>query len=228
MADNRELFGLCEVPGEAAFQSDWQMMRAKADHPQLFVCVSSVHLGCYTHFYKRQTIPHRNVGCKPCKAGFERRWKGYVLGVAIKNGAHVIVEISPPSAMQLIQYRTEYGTLRGLNLILSRTSDRPNAKISITHKGMYHAPQKLPPEQDIWPIIARIWGVDAETGEIVQRDRPHTEGQDDIPAQVVVPGIIGDDDEWIQQRVAEAARGLALPSADLGNGNGAAHRRKRL
>lgn len=156
-----EIFGVRSerMPSDADFSSEWRMVRTPTNGRSLsMVIFSDDMLGMRTHHWMRRTGPCFVEGCEPCDRGQVSRWYGYVLG-QLQSGERIIFEFPPPAAKQLDDAFKKYGTMRGLCVVASRTSDKFNAKVHLQEKGLWsqsHVIKAVPPT---WPVLARIWGV---------------------------------------------------------------------
>jgi hypothetical protein len=148
-------------PPKSDDHGGWDILRADPTHPIPLTVVSSDFFGLRTHYHNGRTVPCIKDGCEACQAFKDSRWHGYLF--AIKNNGHdrVIIEYTPPAHKQIEAGWKEHGTLRGLSIILSRTSNKANAKVSIAIRGLSPIAHRLPAEPFMWTTLAKIFGVAA-------------------------------------------------------------------
>lgn len=147
------------LPDDGDQNFGWTIKRTGIDGPSKLLCLSSDIFGIRVHFYRGRTGPCTTRDCEACKAQHLSRWKGYLLAIETATRQQVIFEFTPPGATILDAARKEYGTLRGLQIIASRVSSKPNAKVMISVKGITVLPPHACPDYAVWPILAHIWGV---------------------------------------------------------------------
>jgi len=90
------------------------------------------------------------------------RWSGYLLAIDTADNASVVFEFTPPGAVVLDEAVKEFGTLRGMKIIATRPTKKDNGKVHLQALGISDRVHKLPPEEDLWVILARIWGLATE------------------------------------------------------------------
>lgn len=140
----------------------WSIVRTPSDTGLGLVIVSDDIFGVRTHYFLNRTMPCMRRGCPACAAGRLSRWSGYLLAVRIGGGEKVVFEFTPAAVPT---FDAEYGerkTLRGLHIIATRASKRENAKVMVAVKGLHANAHKLPPSQDVWPILSHIWGINRQ------------------------------------------------------------------
>lgn len=168
-------FRTSRLPGGNDITFGWSIRRADANVPRKLICLGDDIFGCYTHFFRGRTTPCRTDSCEACDRKITPRYHGYICTVDIKDSTPTILEFTGPAALQFDQLRKEYGTLRGVQIIVGRANKRPNSRVNIVGQGVYAQPQKLPAEIPIWPLLAHIWGLDREA-PIGIEDNPEDDG----------------------------------------------------
>lgn len=147
------------LPDDQDQNFGWCIRRAGNDSVLKLIVLSSDILGIRTHFFRGRTCPCLLDGCEPCKHKQLSRWKGYLLAIDASNEQQLVFEFTPPCAASLDEARKKYGTMRGLQLYVSRTSKKANAKVVVSVRGITVLGPSACPDYSVWPIIARIWGV---------------------------------------------------------------------
>jgi hypothetical protein len=137
----------------------WTIKRASADGPAKLVILNSDMLGIRTHFFRGRTIPCLLEDCPACECKQLSRWKGYLLAIEIPTEQQVVFEFTPPVATTLDEAHKRHGTMRGLQVVVSRTSKKANGKVVLAVKGITVLGPQACPDYSVWPILCRIWGI---------------------------------------------------------------------
>lgn len=148
----------------------WVIKRAATEGALKLICLSSDIFGIRTHFWRGRTGPCLVQDCEACKHKQLSRWKGYVLAIDASNQSQCIFEFTPPAAMQLEEARLKHGTMRGLQLIVSRTAKRANAKVVLTIRGISVLGPQECPDYWVWPVLAHIWGLTSKEAVDVDQE----------------------------------------------------------
>lgn len=138
-----------------------RVVRVGSDRPIKGYVTSETWVGCETHFAGGRTVPCEQKQCEVCSSGTPPRWHAYLGLILHPSGEHVLL-ILPTSALpSLKQYRAEFQTIRGANLIAFRPSKRPNGRVitSLDHGG--RASLNLPAGPPIESILLRMWATTA-------------------------------------------------------------------
>ena len=147
------------MPSDADFTSEWRILRTPTNGRSVKIIIHSADmLGMRTHHWMRRTGPCFETNCEPCQRGQASRWYGYILG-ALESGERVIFEFPPPAGKQLDAAFQKYGTMRGLCIIASRTTEKFNAKVHIQERGLWNQTPSIKDVPETWPVLARIWGL---------------------------------------------------------------------
>lgn len=163
MLPDENLVRIERMPTDGDSGAGWDIIRAAADHQLALTVVSTDLFGIRTHYHRGRTGPCLKAGCEACEEGKLSRWHGYLFAVRSSNSERVIFEFTPPCASTFDAAFREYGKLRGLNVIVSRTSNRANAKVVVVIKGPSPNAHKLPREPLMWPTLSKIWGLRSES-----------------------------------------------------------------
>ena len=199
------------LPTDGDSGQGWDVIRANPEHPTPLTIVSTDLFGVRTHYHRGRTGPCLRTGCEACQEGKLSRWHGYLFAVRSANSERVILEYTPPAVVALEAAFKEYGKLRGLNIIASRTSNRNNAKVTVAVKGMSPNAHKLPREPLMWPTLCKIWGLRAEGfpefSEFSNPDKAPAEHAEETPVSSAAPL----EDYISRQRALDLAGQLPLP-----------------
>ncbi len=123
-------------------------------------------VGCPTHFFRGHTVPCTGNECAACAEGLPWRWHGYVTIFTATTHFHQLLELTAPPAEHLANYHQTHKTLRGCEVILNRTSPRPNGKVRIQTKPFDLSQTSLPSPPDLRLILATMWNLPEITQEI--------------------------------------------------------------
>jgi hypothetical protein len=208
---DKESFRIERMPGSHDANFPWAIKRADHEKPLLMVAISKDIFGVRTHFHRGRTGPCRKDGCEACKAKQLSRWSGYLLAVAAKDNSKIVFEFTPPAATQLDEAVKSYGSLRGLSLIATRTSNRPNGRVSVQVKGMNGNAHRLPADEDVWPILSHLWGLTEqaipEYQEFTQEGLAEAERVQHAMKEVES----ADENQWMRKRASDLAGQIILP-----------------
>lgn len=155
------------LPDDGDRNCGWTIKRTGADGPMKLVIISSDMLGIRTHWFRGRTGPCLLENCEACKHGMLSRWKGYVLALETSCQMQCVFEFTPPGAIALEEARSRFGTMRGLQVIASRAGKKANSKVSLHVKGITVLGPAACPDYGIWPVVARIWGIDSDRSPAV-------------------------------------------------------------
>lgn len=199
------------LPGETDLNFPWTIVRAKPDKPTWLVSISHDIFGVRTHFYKGRTMPCTFTGCPACERKMTSRWSGYILAMAVKDGSQVVFEFPPPAAIQLDRAFKEYQSLRGLKLNVTRTENRSNAKVTIEVRGVSDQAHKLPPDEEVWPIIAHIWGLTEHAPAKFVEFAPENLAEVERRRVEAEQLSTNHDSEWLHPRMQEVTGQTLMP-----------------
>jgi hypothetical protein len=138
----------------------YRLIRTPPYKPIRLIILSPKVLATRTHFTKSRTTPCTVPSCAACDEGLAFRWHAYLAALMLPAREKVILELTAQAAEQLRPAISGYGTLRGIELILDRPSNRPNGRVRLTAKIGMAPPDGLPPEPNTQAILLHIWGQD--------------------------------------------------------------------
>lgn len=154
-----ETYRADRLPVEKDLISDWAIWRAKPGRDVPLIIWSDDIFGCRTHWWGGRTTPCRKEGCPACAVSTEDRWNGWVFAKLVNTEEKVIFEFTPPAGLALDEMFVQFGTLKGVQIIATRKSDRANGQVHVRCKGQAKDWRKIPTAPAIVPAMCRIWGV---------------------------------------------------------------------
>lgn len=138
---------------------NFDIVRCPASGKLRAAITSETLVGCPTHFFRGHTVPCSGADCSACAEGLPWRWHGYVTIFTSATHFHQLLELTAPPAEALAAYRQTHGTLRGCEIILNRTSPRPNGRVRIQTKPLDLTQMSLPSPPDLRLILATMWNL---------------------------------------------------------------------
>lgn len=135
----------------------FQIVRTPTGQPLVGIITSDNLVGCYTHFWKRRTMPCERGDCEACRSGIPFRWHAYQSTYLAKSHAHVIFECTAQASERFVEYREAHGTIRGCYFTASRMNYAPNARIIINCRPADLREIILPKPPDIVKCLAILW-----------------------------------------------------------------------
>lgn len=163
-------------PPNAGQPATLPILRAPTGHALSGPIVSSDLIGTRTHFHHGRTTPCLSPKCEACDDGNPWRWHGYIIAYGLKSGGLFILELTPSACEPLVAWRQHYSSLRGSLLTIWRRGTRPNSQVASKLEPYDLATNFLPPEPDLFPIMARIWNIP------LSQIRPPTP---DLPTKII-------------------------------------------
>lgn len=207
----KENFRIERMPGSHDANFPWAIRRADHEKPLMMVSISRDIFGVRTHFFRGRTQPCRKDGCEACKAKLLSRWSGYLLAIATKDNSKIVFEFTPPAAAQLDEAVKSFGSLRGLSLIATRTSGRVNGRVAIQVKGMNGSAHKLPPDEDVWPILSHLWGLTEQAIPEFSEFTPDGLAEAERVQHAMAAVGSADENQWMRKRASDLAGQIILP-----------------
>ena len=145
---------------DAAF--GWSIVRALPGTPTKLCVVSTSWFGIRTHYWKGRTTPCLVAGCEACLGKQLSRWHGYLQCVRPGTTEKVLLEFTPACHEACRLAKETAGGLRGMNIVVSRTANKANAKVRIVFQSVSQSVSRLPGEEDFWAILSHIWGLNRD------------------------------------------------------------------
>lgn len=215
---SQEGFRVENEPDSDSHDFPWTMVRSRYARPPKLVILSSNWLGLRTHYLFNRTTPCRKQDCPGCEKKMESRWHGYLLAVEDRTERRFVFEFTAQVRLQLKKFIDDRGSLRGLQVICGRLSDRPNAKVKLESRGFVQAISKLPPEEPIWPICAHIFGLMPEASVTVSENPPPSFEEYCALKDAAEREGNAQESDWMKHRLSDLAGQLVLPLQSVNNG----------
>lgn len=159
--------------------------RTPASRPLQAIVTSPDLIGCYTHFYKGQTVPCEAPTCEACADGLPFRWHAYMTAVDVFNHLHFIFEVTAIAAKTFTEYREKHGTIRGCQFIAKRWNNRPNGRILIQTKPADLGETLIPEPPNLQKAMAILWSL--PDASVVTRGRSAENKMDQIATRPPPP-----------------------------------------
>ena len=191
------------LPTDEDQPSPWKIIRTPMVTPIKVVCVSHDLVGYRVHYWNNRTTVCVKEGCPACLAGWRSRYAGYVLAVGANDNSQYVFEFTPPPALILGKAFDERGTLRGLNLVFSRRTKKANGAVTVTIRGTNDQAHRLPPDQDTWSILSRIWGLNKHTSPTFAEFSPDSLAEAERVQNAMNQIGDGHDNDWMKQRLSD-------------------------
>jgi len=142
--------------------SVWKLERCKAKDVLKMIVLSTKPLMVATHYMSRAGKPCRAVDCEGCAKRLETRWNGYMAIVLLHNKTKCLIEYTEGSQPPLLEAFERHGSIRGLQLVMSRPRQRDNAPMLLQVAGKLENTFELPEEPDVFAEMCRVWKVNEE------------------------------------------------------------------
>lgn len=153
--------------------------RTPARKPMEAIVTSFDLIGCFTHFYKGQTVPCEGEDCPAHQEGIPFRWHAYVTACDFFTHMHFIFECTAISAEFFTAFRDKYMSLRGCHFKATRWNNRPNGRILIRTQMADLDKLALPEPVDLKKCMAILWNLpmdDVDTDFYDQQTRMRIAG----------------------------------------------------
>jgi len=144
------------------------LIRVKPGRPIRGICASPHLLGCWTHWFGGRTIPCEAPDCVPCANQVSRRWHAYLHLYSTSTHHSAILEITALAARDLEPYIEVHHTLRGAEIDVQRSNQRPNSTLIITARPADLQRYTLPEPIDIIAAMSRMWEVNVTRAKRLQ------------------------------------------------------------
>lgn len=224
MGDTRHLFRTNEDPDPSDRGSGWKMTRPWTKKPPRLAIVSDMYFRCRIHFFGGSTIPCLQEGCASCLKLNVSRWRCYLLVIEEKTKMRRVMELSAEVKQTLDDIWSSRRSLRRQIIVAARTHERQNAKHQVAHVGTLPPDIFMPEDEDIWPIIARIFGVHSDSpmpkSGMTEADEVDARADLDLPGQIVARFAQRGAPEAICNSEEERAQLEDLINRNMANGNG--------
>jgi len=147
------------VPADSDCEGEYRMIRTPTTGRDIrLICMSEDFEGTRVH-YNGRTCPCFGADCQECARHRPRRWRGYLLAQVSGTTERVIFEFPALAGKRLDLFFKEYQSLKGLNLIFSRPSAKPNGKVHVQCNGRNEYAHQIGKTTPIREVLMRIWGI---------------------------------------------------------------------
>ena len=144
-------------PNPEDLPDKWKIHRVSASGLQSALVLSTDTSGCYVHYWKGRTTPCLSDGCQPCESGQVPRWRGYMAVLIGPGRLTRILEVTACCIPAIDRYSTEWGTLRGSLISLTRKGRKANGELECIFGEKPVARAGLPIAPELVPYLKRIW-----------------------------------------------------------------------
>lgn len=148
-----------DTPPQDPRGPSFQIVRTPTGKPLTGIVTSENLVGCYTHFWKRRTMPCERDDCEACRHGIPFRWHAYLSAYLSGTLLHCIFECTAQAAERFVEYREAQGTIRGCQFTASRMNYARNARIIITTRPADLTRIQLPKPPNIEKVLAILWNL---------------------------------------------------------------------
>jgi hypothetical protein len=151
--------------------SVWKLERCGARDVLKMIVLSEKTLMVATHFVGRSSKPCRAVDCEGCKRRLETRWNGYLAIILLPNKVKCLVEYTEGSQPPLLEAQHRFGSIRGVQLVMSRPRKRDNAPMLLQVSGRLENTFELPDQPDVFSEMCRVWRINDDVVVPVEKGR---------------------------------------------------------
>lgn len=144
-------------PNPEDLPDQWKIHRASATGVQSALCLSDDVEGCYVHYWKGRTSPCFESDCVPCSNGQQPRWRGYAAVLIGPGRLTRILEFTACCVPSINRFRSEWGTLRGAVVTLTRKGRKANGELECVFGEKPVAGSNLPVAPELVPYLQRLW-----------------------------------------------------------------------
>lgn len=149
--------GFAECPPDVECPLGFDIVRTPAKGSFDCLCLSTVALGKYCHWWNGRTQPCDGEQCSKCLQGSPRRWHSWVAVYSERTQRTFILEVPGGPAKALADFRSKNGTLRGVGIQVHRANGKVNGPVRIGF-GKARADNVLLPEApDVEQLLVRMW-----------------------------------------------------------------------
>jgi hypothetical protein len=146
-----------EFPPDIECPVGFDIVRAPSKGTFDCVCLSSIAMGKYTHWWHGRTQPCEGVDCPKCLSGSPRRWHSWVAVYNERSGRVFLLEVPAGAAKCLGDFRSKSGTLRGVGIALKRANGKVNGPVRVGFAKPRTNNDLLPACPDVAALLERMW-----------------------------------------------------------------------
>lgn len=119
--------------------------------------------GTQVYFLRGRTQPHGEETCEGCDLKIRHNWYGWLSCWHAEKRCNVIVEVTDRCSEAINQYITDYGTIRGAMLTLSRKNGKFNGAMSASLLPSTLKPADIPEPCDVQLHMDELWSAPSES-----------------------------------------------------------------
>jgi hypothetical protein len=139
-----------ECPPDVDCPVGFDIVRAPSKGSFDCVCLSTMAIGKYTHWWHGRTQPCAGSECSKCIQGSPRRWHTWLGVYSERSQRTFVLEVPAGPAKTLADYRAKHGSLRGISLSLHRA-------VRIGFGKPRGSADLLPACPDVAALLERMW-----------------------------------------------------------------------
>lgn len=119
--------------------------------------------GTQVFWLRGRSCPHSDQQCEGCELKLRHNWYGWLSCWNAEKRCNIIVEVTDRCAEAINQYITDYGSIRGAMLTLSRKNGKFNGPLSITLVPSALKPADIPEPCDVQQHLDDLWDAPSES-----------------------------------------------------------------
>jgi len=146
-----------ECPPDVDCPVGFDIVRAPSKGSFDCVCLSTMAIGKYTHWWHGRTQPCAGSECSKCIQGSPRRWHTWLGVYSERSQRTFVLEVPAGPAKTLADYRAKHGSLRGISLSLHRANGKTNGPVRIGFGKPRGSADLLPACPDVAALLERMW-----------------------------------------------------------------------
>lgn len=136
-----------------------EIRRLRAGGAATLLCLTNLQ-GFWTHWNGLRSEPcfRDHSKCPGHLRQLPRRWKGYVHSFDVFDRVDFFQELTPLAVEQIQRVVGKATPLKAMRLSLKRgNGDRTRLKVEVVR--MEERLDGLPAGKDVWPVLAKLWGL---------------------------------------------------------------------
>ena len=119
--------------------------------------------GTQVYYLRGRTQPHGEEECEGCELKIRHNWYGWISCWDAVKRCNVIVEVTDRCSEAINQYITDYGTIRGAMITLSRKNGKFNGAMSAHLIPSTAKPADIPEPCDVQKHMDELWAAPSES-----------------------------------------------------------------
>lgn len=150
-----------DSPELPQLRSKFKLVRVGRSEKIRTIVLSPQLVGVWTHYFRGRSCPHEEPTCPACDARNARRWYGYLACWNTATDTRFLLELTPQAAEILLDYQAKKKSLRGLEIFVRRTGDKPNSPCETIIPKEQQSHLALPGDFNVREALMIIWGLAA-------------------------------------------------------------------